>query len=116
MGSCMTSSRCLPRCAPRASISVTISDLTPDPTGAGKDELALGVNPGWEAYGGIIWSPEQPGLYELRARLRTEHGEDVWFCRTGFREVVTRGPDFLLNGQRLVLNRVSRHDMWSHAD
>jgi hypothetical protein len=178
-------------------IQVAIADLTPDPSGAGKDELALGVNPGWEAYGGIIrdvhlevrpaafvdnvrfgyklntdyteaacraqvmvssltetsgsielvllragsevaraqknasfgsgssdvefefsakspvlWSPEEPNLYELRGRLRSDHGEDEWHCRTGFREVVTRGPDFLLNGKRLVLNGVGRHDMW----
>ncbi len=178
-------------------IQVAIADLTPDADGAGKDELALGVNPGWEAYGGIIrdvyvevrpttfidnvrfgyklnpgytqaacraqvmvssstqtsgqielvlarggsvvaraektatiasgsgeiavefavpapalWSPEQPNLYELRARLRSDHGEDGWSCRTGFREVVIHGPDFLLNGQRLVLKGVARHDMW----
>jgi beta-galactosidase/beta-glucuronidase len=35
-------------------VEVAIADLTPEPSGAGKDELALGVNPGWEAYGGII--------------------------------------------------------------
>jgi beta-glucuronidase len=178
-------------------IQVAIADLTPDPSGAGKDELALGVNPGWEAYGGIIrdvylevrpaafidnvrfgyklnadytqaacraqvmvsslteasgdielvllragsevaraqknaslasgltevevefsfnspvlWSPEEPNLYELRLRLRSDHGEDEWRCRTGFREVVTRGLDFLLNGRRLVLKGVCRHDMW----
>jgi len=28
-------------------VEVAIADLTPDPSGAGKDELALGVNPGW---------------------------------------------------------------------
>jgi len=178
-------------------VEVAIADLTPDPSGAGKDELALGVNPGWEAYGGIIrdvyaearpaafidnvrfryklnadytkaicraqvmvssstdtsghveavllrgaavvaraqktasipsasseievsfdvavpvlWSPEGPNLYELRASLRSDHGEDRWSCRTGFREVVTRGTDFLLNGRRLVLKGVARHDMW----
>src|SRR5208337_1321721 len=178
-------------------VEVAIADLTTDPSGAGKDELALGVNPGWEAYGGIIrdvyvevrpaafidnvrfgyklnadytqaacraqvmvssltetsgnvelvllragsevaraqkkaplasgasevemvfnvsspalWSPEEPNLYQLRARLASEHGEDAWSCRTGFREVVTQGPDFLLNGQRLILNGVARHDMW----
>jgi len=178
-------------------IQVAIADLTPDPSGAGKDELALGVNPGWEAYGGIIrdvylevrpaafvdnvrfdyklspdytqaacraqvivsslaetsgnlelvllragqevaktqkkaalasgssavdmeftvsspalWSPEEPNLYQLRARLGSEHGEDAWSCRTGFREVATVGPDFLLNGKRLVLRGVARHDMW----
>ncbi len=157
-------------------VEVAIADLTPDPSGAGKDELALGVNPGWEAYGGIIrdvhaevrpaafidnvrfgyklnsdythaacraqvmvsalaessgevelallragsemarvqqktslgsgasevelefsvpspalWSPEEPNLYEIHARLTSDHGEDAWRCRTGFREVVTRG-------------------------
>ncbi len=35
-------------------IDVAISDLQPDATGAGKDEIALGVNPDWEAHGGII--------------------------------------------------------------
>ena len=178
-------------------IQVAIADLTLDPEGGGKDELALGVNRGWEAYGGIIrdvylelrpaafvdnvrlgyklnsdytkascratvmvsslaetsgnvdvallragtevaraqkkvplasglsevdvefevaapalWSPEDPNLYQLKARLQSEYGEDDWSCRTGFREVVTKGPDFLLNGKRLVLCGVARHDMW----
>ena len=178
-------------------VEVAIADLTPEPSGAGKDELALGVNPGWEAYGGIIrdvyaevrpaafvdnvrfgyklapdyikadckaqvmvsataetsaqvevallragmevaraekaaaiaagasivelefevrapvlWSPEEPNLYELRATLRSERGVHDWRCRTGFREVATRGPDFLLNGRWLVLKGVCRHDMW----
>jgi Glycosyl hydrolases family 2, TIM barrel domain/Glycosyl hydrolases family 2/Glycosyl hydrolases family 2, sugar binding domain len=35
-------------------VEVAISDLTPDPDGAGKDEIKLGLNPGWEGYGGII--------------------------------------------------------------
>ena len=181
----------------RNKIEVAIADLSPDPTGAGKDELALGLNPGWEGYGGIIrdvyaevrpaayidnvrlayqlsgeytqasckarvfisssvvasgqlqvtlskghvevaraekqveipageseaevafdvnapdlWSPEQPNLYELRARLRSEQGEDEWSCRTGFRHVAIRGNQFELNGNRLVLNGVCRHDMW----
>ncbi len=178
-------------------IQVAIADLTAEPSGAGKDELALGVNRGWEAYGGIIrdvylevrpaafidnvrfgyklnadyreaachaqvmvssltetsgnielvllragsevaraqkntslasgasevevefrvngpalWSPEEPNLYEIRARLGSDHGGDAWSCRTGFREVVTKGSDFLLNGKRLILNGVARHDMW----
>ena len=35
-------------------IQVDIADLVPFPDGYGKTEIALGVNPGWEAYGGII--------------------------------------------------------------
>jgi len=181
----------------RNGIEVAIADLVPEPSGAGKDEIALGVNPGWEAYGGIIrdvyvelrsaayienvqlgyglserytkaacrarvfvtssapasgevevrlfkresevargaeqvqipagasevevtlevsapdlWSPAEPNLYELQASLRSEHGEEAWRCRTGFREVGIRGDRFELNGERLVLNGVCRHDMW----
>ena len=35
-------------------VEVTIFDLVPGPKGEGKDDLAIGINPGWEAYGGII--------------------------------------------------------------
>jgi Glycosyl hydrolases family 2, TIM barrel domain/Glycosyl hydrolases family 2 len=59
-----------------------------------------------------LWSPKTPALYELTTRLRTEHTDDSWTCRTGFREIRAEGPDFLLNGDRLVLNGVCRHDMW----
>ncbi len=178
-------------------IEVAIADFTPEPTGAGKDEISLGVNLGWEAYGGIIrntyievrpaafidnarlsyqlssdysqaeclvrvylsaasevkgqikvslfqgnfevakaeqalplatgqseadvtlivktpalWSPEAPNLYELRVMLATPYGEDEWNCRTGFRHMVTRGPEFILNGKPIILNGVCRHDMW----
>jgi hypothetical protein len=178
-------------------IEVAIADLVPEPGGAGKDEIALGVNAGWEAYGGIVhdaylelrppayienaqlgyslagnfakadcrvrvflssalasagnvrvrllegetevaraekaieitpgateaelafevqhpclWSPNEPKLYELRVDLRSGAGEDTWRCRTGFRTIEIRASDFLLNGERLVLNGVCRHDMW----
>ncbi len=178
-------------------IEVAIADLVPDPSGAGKDEVTLGVNAGWEAYGGIVhdayaelrppayvenaqlgytlaqdlskaecklrvyvsysvasagrveaalleaeaevaraekaiqipagaseveltlglehpslWSPGEPNLYELKVTLHADTGADTWRCRTGFRKVEIRGADFLLNGERLVLNGVCRHDMW----
>ncbi len=178
-------------------VDVAMADLVPEPGGGGTHEIALGVNPGWEAYGGIIrdawveirpaafvdnvrfgyslnadytraacrtqvyvdavraasaevlltlshgksevarttkqvalksdgnevelafdlsnpvlWSPETPNLYTLSATLRTPEGEDQWSCLTGFREVKTRGTEFLLNGEPLVLKGVCRHDMW----
>ena len=178
-------------------IQVSIADLCPDPAGAGADEVWLGVNPGWEAYGGIIrdawiefrpatfvdnlrfayrlsrnyseaacratafisslaetagqieivvrrgaseiartskparipagaseielelpvkdpalWSPEEPSLYTVTATLRTDSGSDQWSCQTGFRDIAIRGNRFELNGSRLVLNGVCRHDMW----
>lgn len=178
-------------------IRVEIADLVPFPDGSGKTEIALGVNRGWEAYGGIIrdiwaeirpasfidnvrfayslsenylkcsghprmivksleatscvaeiilrnrgaeaardrrevhlkpgvneieltfdlnnpdlWSPELPNLYELSAYVKTASGEDRWSCQTGFRDLRASGRDFQLNGRRLVLNGVCRHDMW----
>jgi beta-glucuronidase len=178
-------------------LEVAIADLVPDPSGAGKDEIELGVNPGWEGYGGIIrdvyvevrpavfidnirlsyklntnyttagceaelhlsssaetssevnvllyqgntavakaarsvavskgdtketvsfelnppllWSPEEPNLYQLVAQVKTEYGLDQLSCPTGFRHVAVRGQNFELNGRRLVLNGVCRHDMW----
>jgi Glycosyl hydrolases family 2, TIM barrel domain/Glycosyl hydrolases family 2 len=178
-------------------IELEMTDLLPFPDGTGKYEIALGVNPGWEAYGGIIrdcwaevrpaafvenmrlayefsgglqsvnlkprvilssakpsnaeiectlwrgdskvagtnvaaqlhagsndvelsfdfqnpalWTPSEPNLYELKATLKTTESDDSWMCRTGFRDIRTEGRKFLLNGDRLVLNGVCRHDMW----
>ncbi len=61
-----------------------------------------------------LWSPEEPNLYTLRAELKTRSAQDRWSCRTGFREFKTQGRNFLLNGQRVVLNGVCRHDMWQN--
>ena len=59
-----------------------------------------------------LWSPLTPNLYQLKASLQARGGKDEWGCRTGFRSLRTRGRDFLLNGERLVLAGVCRHDMW----
>jgi len=178
-------------------VELQMADLVPFPDGTGQAEIALGVNPGWEAYGGIIrdawveirpaafvenvrlsysldqgfhnvslrpqvmlasatsaagqleivlsrngselarssqpvqlksetntvelalelqapalWSPDQPNLYELRTNLKSGSGDDSWSCRTGFREIHVEGREFRLNGERLILNGVCRHDMW----
>ena len=59
-----------------------------------------------------LWSPDNPNLYELTAELETESVHDSSTCRTGFREIRAMGREFRLNGKRLVLNGVCRHDMW----
>lgn len=177
-------------------VEVAIADLCPFENGEGQDEIALGVNPGWEAYSGIIrdvyvelrpaafidnvrlayrldpgysrascevrvylsstkdtvltveatlnkgdvvlaraskqakgngtsevdlsfevdhpelWSPERPNLYELRVQLTAGKDRDTWSSKTGFRELTAKGREFQLNGKKLVLNGVCRHDMW----
>jgi hypothetical protein len=58
------------------------------------------------------WSPETPNLYDLTAQLTSDASGDSWQCRTGFREIRAVGNEFRLNGKRLVLNGICRHDMW----
>ena len=76
--------------------------------GAGRTDVELS----FDFEGVALWSPETPSLYELGIRLKTESSEDSWTCRTGFREIRVMGREFRLNGKRLVLNGVCRHDMW----
>jgi len=60
----------------------------------------------------FAWSPETPNLYDLTVQLTSDASHDSWQCRTGFREIRAVGNEFRLNGKRLVLNGICRHDMW----
>jgi hypothetical protein len=60
----------------------------------------------------VLWSPEEPNLYQLKAQIKTPTAQDRWQCRTGFREIKTQGNLFMLNGKRLVMNGICRHDTW----
>ena len=53
-------------------VSVDIADLCAEPGGAGADEVWLGVNPGWEGYGGIIrdaWVEVRPAAFVENVRF-----------------------------------------------
>jgi beta-glucuronidase len=53
-----------------------------------------------------LWSPTMPNLYELTATLNSDSIRE----HVGFRRIETRGPDFFLNNQRLLLKGVCRHE------
>ncbi|HEY8918650.1 MAG TPA: glycoside hydrolase family 2 TIM barrel-domain containing protein [Chitinophaga sp.] len=59
----------------------------------------------------LLWSPAQPQLYTIQARLKSSAGEAVWSGHFGFRnfEFITHGP-FMLNGKRLLLQGTHRHE------
>jgi len=59
-----------------------------------------------------LWSPEEPNLYTLFAKLSVGDSTDEWQCRTGFRDIAIRGRHFELNGKRLVLNGICRMELW----
>ena len=64
-----------------------------------------------------LWSPESPHLYRLSVRARGGAADgDVATETVGFRRIEVRGRDFFLNGKRLVLKGVCRHEfLASHA-
>lgn len=58
------------------------------------------------------WSAEVPTLYPLRVVLRAPTGEvaEEVALRIGFRRVEIRGLDLLMNGRRVFIRGVNRHD------
>lgn len=58
------------------------------------------------------WSAESPTLYTCVIDLLNPEGDvlDTVTQRVGFRRVVIDGPDLLVNGQRVWIHGVNRHD------
>ncbi|NGO48031.1 glycoside hydrolase family 2 TIM barrel-domain containing protein [Streptomyces ureilyticus] len=58
------------------------------------------------------WTAETPELYELTVRLHRADGSvaDSSHHRVGFRDVEIRGRDLLINGERVFIRGVNRHD------
>ncbi|MFJ8007258.1 glycoside hydrolase family 2 TIM barrel-domain containing protein [Streptomyces fagopyri] len=58
------------------------------------------------------WTAETPALHPLTVRLHRADGSvaDTSHHRVGFREVEIRGRDLLLNGERVYIRGVNRHD------
>ncbi|HEX5553141.1 MAG TPA: glycoside hydrolase family 2 TIM barrel-domain containing protein [Chitinophagaceae bacterium] len=59
----------------------------------------------------VLWSPEHPALYTLKAKLVTGGETESRDDHFGFRhfEFITHGP-FMLNGKRLLLRGTHRHE------
>ncbi|WAU83919.1 DUF4981 domain-containing protein [Streptomyces sp. Qhu-G9] len=58
------------------------------------------------------WTAETPELYALTVRLHRADGSvaDTSHHRVGFRDVEIRGRDLLVNGERVYVRGVNRHD------
>ncbi|MFC9910234.1 glycoside hydrolase family 2 TIM barrel-domain containing protein [Streptomyces sp. NPDC059862] len=58
------------------------------------------------------WTAETPELYDLTVRLHRADGTvaDTSRHRTGFRDVEIVGRDLLVNGERVFIRGVNRHD------
>ena len=80
------------------------SEVKPD----GTTELKLSKS----ISGPAKWSAEQPNLYRLLLSLKDASGKvvEVTTCNVGFREVEIRDGFLLVNGQRIYLKGVNRHE------
>ena len=59
-----------------------------------------------------LWSAEEPNLYTLLISLKDEKGNvlDVVSTKTGFRSVEIKERTMLINGQRVLITGVNRHE------
>ena len=76
---------------PEAGVSVPV---TTDAKGRG--EFAAAVRP-------VLWSPENPKLYDVTVAAETDTVKD----QIGFRAIEVKGTDILLNGKSVFLRGVS---------
>ena len=60
----------------------------------------------------LVWSAEMPNLYTLYISLFDKDGKllEVIPQRIGFRSVEIKGTDFLVNGKRIFIKGVNRHE------
>ncbi|MBI3666299.1 MAG: hypothetical protein HY236_08760, partial [Acidobacteria bacterium] len=72
-------------------VEVVLSDLIPEPSGAGKAEIAVGLNPGWEGYGGII----RDVYVELRPGAFIENIRFAYKLNGGYTKASCRAQVFL---------------------
>lgn len=59
-----------------------------------------------------LWSAEEPNLYTLGVTLKNPQGKAVEFTstRVGFRSIEVRDRMLLVNGKRILIKGVNRHD------
>ena len=63
-----------------------------------------------------VWSPDSPALYTVRATLTVPGiGVSTMSRRIGFREAVFQNDGFYLNGQRLKLFGLNRHQLFPYT-
>jgi len=64
----------------------------------------------------IAWSPAEPKLYEITAKLLNKQGDtiDDLIDRTGFREIQIAGKEILLNREKIQIRGICRHEDHPH--
>ena len=58
------------------------------------------------------WSPEHPNLYQLTIETMCGDTSDFKSMDVGFSEFTAKGESFYLNGEKIFLKGVARHEIW----
>ena len=62
-----------------------------------------------------LWSLDDPNLYELTMTLRNGDKEDTFTTKFGFRDAVFKTDGFYLNGVKIKLRGLNRHQCWPYV-
>lgn len=62
-----------------------------------------------------LWTLDDPKLYELSMTLRNGGMEDTFTVRFGFRDAVFKTDGFYLNGVKIKLRGLNRHQCWPYV-
>ena len=62
-----------------------------------------------------LWTLDKPVLYELNLTLRNGDKEDTYVTRFGFRDAVFKTDGFYLNGEKIKLRGLNRHQSWAYV-
>ena len=62
-----------------------------------------------------LWSLDAPNLYELTMTLRNGDKEDTFTTKFGFRDAVFKTDGFYLNGEKIKLRGLNRHQCWPYV-
>ena len=57
-----------------------------------------------------LWSAESPDLYTLVVTVHGPAGAESTSCRVGFRQIVVRDRQLLVNGRAVIIAGVNRHE------
>ncbi len=63
----------------------------------------------------FLWSIDDPQLYELTVTLKNGGREDSFTTRFGFRDAVFREDGFYLNGVKVKIRGLNRHQCWPYV-
>ncbi len=62
-----------------------------------------------------LWSLDDPNLYELTMTLRNGDKEDTFTTKFGFCDAVFKTDGFYLNGKKIKLRGLNRHQCWPYV-